>query len=196
MASHQQAQAEKFKAQGNDAYKKGEFALAIRLYEKATHACPKAAVRPLCESSRALPAYESCMHQVYLSNLSAAQVRFLFHPSLPVLIRNQYEDGLYAAADESIDKALPMLFESSSDRALRSKLLLRQAKSLLYLHRLNDAKAALEHHLKLGLDSKVASSLLIAIEHLLAFPSADVLAAKRQVSTLPRYRYPQKPQMT
>jgi hypothetical protein len=77
-----------------------------------------------------------------------------------------------------------MLFESSSERALRSKLLLRQAKSLLYLHRLNDAKAALEHYLALGLDSKVASSLLIAIERLLAFPSADILAAKRQVLTL------------
>jgi hypothetical protein len=75
-------------------------------------------------------------------------------------------------------------------------LLLRQAKSLLYLRRLQDAKTTFAAYAESSHDDKTAVTFVSSIDRLLEVPSADERVAKRRVSTQPRYRYQQKHEMT
>ena len=110
----------------------------------------------------------------------------------------QYEDGQYDACKGTIRNALKLIGDQadSTSQGLKVKLLFRQAKVLLQLKDITAAKAAAGELVTTDPNLKPAQALAAAIERFLVQPTDDdEQAAKRRVSTLPRYRYPRRPNM-
>lgn len=110
----------------------------------------------------------------------------------------QYEDGQYDACKGTIKDALELIGdrEDSTSQGHKIKLLFRKAKVLLQLKDITAAKMAADELVVTDPNLKPAQALAAAIERFLAQPTDDdAQAAKRRVPTLPRYRYPRRPNM-